>query len=101
MVGETPSTRDVSLLPRTAMTDFGAAAAPVDTAVSLVPLLAGTANAVRLSRYEEVRPGRLLPRGDARRRGPPLDSAPARARRTPGPPAVRYAWGKTVRVWAD
>lgn len=64
--GEPVATSEMSLPSLACVTDFRHPVAPVDAIVTLVPLTAGTVNAVRLYSYEEVSAGHVLPRTGTR-----------------------------------
>jgi predicted RNA methylase len=56
------ATAEMSLPALACATDFQTRIGPVDAEISLVPLTSGIVNGVRLYSYEEVSPGRVLPR---------------------------------------
>lgn len=62
LFGDPFATTDMSLPVLACVTDFQRRIPPIDAVVELVPLTTGTVNAIRLYSYEEVSPGRMLPR---------------------------------------
>lgn len=100
--GETFATAEMSLPALACATDFQTPIAPVDTAISLVPLTTGRVNGVRLYSCEEVSPGRILPRLGTRSDEilkwiPPLRVTRGRRVRV----RIRHRWNTSPRVWVE
>lgn len=99
LFGHGTATEEMSLPVRVAVTDFQRPIRPVDVTVSVRPLTSGRVDAVRLWSYEEVTPGRILPRVGTRsdallRWIPPLEVREGRQVRL----RIRHRWGPGLSV---
>lgn len=101
LYGEPLAIAEMSLPVLVRVTDFTQPIPGVDAVVAVRPLASGTVNAVRLFSYEEVSPGRMLPRTGTRtdallRWLGPLDVRAGRPVRL----HVRHRWNTALRITA-
>ncbi len=99
LFGSGTATEEMSLPVRVAVTDFRGVVGPLDVTVAVVPLTSGRVDAVRLWSYEEVSPGRILPRvatrSDALLRWiPPVQVTEGRRVRL----RIRHRWGPGLSI---
>ncbi len=100
--GEPFDTAEMSLAALACVTDFRRRIGPVELVVPIVPLTAGTVNAVRLYSYEEVFPGHILPRIGTRSDELLRWIVPVHVRRGRRVRLhIRHRWDRGFRVWVE